>query len=205
MIPLPMFPLGTVLFPHAVLPLHVFEERYRTLVADCLETGHEFGVVLIERGSEVGGGDTRFPVGTVARIREATPLPDGRWILVTYGTRRIRVATWLPDDPYPVALVEDVPEPRLPDIALRAVDDAARLVRRALSLKAELGEPAPSSRFELDDDVHAAAWQLAALAPLSPVDHQRLLETDDPEQRLTLLTALAQDAGDLLAYRLSPG
>lgn len=205
MTPLPMFPLGTVLFPHAVLPLHVFEERYRTLVADCLRTGHEFGVVLIERGSEVGGGDTRFGVGTVARIHEATPFPDGRWVLVTSGTRRIRIGTWLPDDPYPVALVEDLPEPRLPDIALRAVDDTARLVRRALSLKAELGEPAPSSQFGLDDDLHVALWQLAALAPLEAVDLQRLLETDDPEERLALLTAMAQDAGDLLAYRLSAG
>lgn len=204
-VPLPMFPLGTVLFPHAVLPLHVFEERYRALVADCLRTGPEFGVVLIERGSEVGGGDARFGVGTVARIHEATPLPDGRWVLVTYGTRRIRVQTWLPDDPYPLALVEELPEPRLPDIALRAVEDAARLVRRALTLKAELGEPAPTPRFELDDDVHAALWQLAALAPLNPVDHQRLLETADPEERLALLTTLAQDAGDLFAFRLSAG
>lgn len=205
MTPVPMFPLGTVLFPHAVLPLHVFEERYRTLVADCLRTGHEFGVVLIERGSEVGGGDSRFAVGTVARIHEATPLPDGRWALVTYGTRRIRVTTWLPDDPYPLALVEDLPEPRLPDLALRAVEDAALLVRRALSLKAELGEPAPSTQFELDDDVHVAAWQLAALAPLEAVDHQALLAADDPERRLALLTTMAQDVGDLLAYRLSAG
>ena len=204
-VPLPMFPLGTVLFPHAVLPLHIFEERYRILVADCLKTGHEFGVVLIERGSEVGGGDSRFSVGTVARIHEATPLPDGRWVLVTYGTGRVRIATWLPDDPYPLALVEALPEPRLPDIALRAVEDAAHLVRRSLSLKAELGEPAPSSQFELDDDLHVAAWQLAALTPLTPVDQQRLLETADPEERLALLTTLARDAGDLLAYRLSAG
>jgi Lon protease-like protein len=204
-VPLPMFPLGTVLFPHAVLPLHVFEPRYRTLVDDCLRTGHEFGVVLIERGTEVGGGDTRFPVGTVAYLSEATPLPDGRWVLLTVGTRRIRVATWLPDDPYPLALVEDIPERRLPDLALRAVEDAAAAVRRALSLQTELGEPAPSSRFALHDDVHVAAWQLAALTPLNPLDQQRLLETDDPEERLAALTQLAADAGDLLAYRLSAG
>ena len=200
-----MFPLGTVLFPHAVLPLHVFEPRYRTLVDDCLRTGHEFGVVLIERGTEVGGGDTRFSVGTVAYLSEATPLPDGRWVLLTVGTRRIRVATWLPDDPYPLALVEDLPEPRLPDLALRAVEDAAAVVRRALALQAELGEAGPSAGFTLHDDVHVAAWQLAALAPLNPVDQQRLLETEDPEERLAALTQLAVDAGDLLAYRLSAG
>ena len=63
-----MFPLSTVLFPQAGLPLHVFEERYRTLMAECLDGDGEFGVVLIARGSEVGGGDQRVDIGTVARI-----------------------------------------------------------------------------------------------------------------------------------------
>lgn len=203
-VPLPMFPLGTVLFPHAVLSLHVFEDRYRTLTRDVLRTGQEFGVVLIERGSEVGGGDSRFGVGTVARVTEATELADGRWVLVTVGGRRVRVAAWLPDDPYPVALVEDLPEARLDERSALLLDDAGRAVRRALALKAELGE-ASSTQFDLDDDPDVAAYQLAAMAPLGPVDRQRLLETDHPGQRLRLLVALASETGDLLAYRLSGG
>jgi Lon protease-like protein len=203
-VPLPMFPLGTVLFPHAVLPLHVFEPRYRALARDVLRTGQEFGVVLIERGSEVGGGDSRFGIGTVARVTEATEFEDGRWGLVTVGGRRIRIATWLPDDPYPVALVEDLPESRLDERAALLVDDAARAVRRALALKAELGETTPPpTRFDLPDDPDVAAYRLAALAPLGPVDHQRLLEVDDAGERLRLLVALASEAGDLLAFRLS--
>src|SRR6478672_4324189 len=75
---LPMFPLGTVLLPFAHLPLHIFEPRYRALVKDCLAGDGEFGVVLIERGHEVGGGDVRFGVGTVARIVQTAELPDGR-------------------------------------------------------------------------------------------------------------------------------
>lgn len=204
-VPLPMFPLGTVLFPHAVLPLHVFEPRYRALTHDVLRTGQEFGVVLIERGSEVGGGDTRFGVGTVARVIEAIEFEDGRWALVTVGGRRVRIATWLPDDPYPVALVEDMPEPRLDDRSALLVDDAMRAVRRALALKAELGEDAGPAPLDLDDDPAIAAYQLAAMAPLGPVDHQRLLETEDAAERLRLLVALASEAGDLLAYRLSGG
>ena len=78
-----MFPLGSVLFPHAALPLHVFEPRYRALVEDCLAGEPDFGVVLIERGSEVGGGETCFGVGTVTRIVEAGQFPDGRYALVT--------------------------------------------------------------------------------------------------------------------------
>src|SRR5438270_10838595 len=78
---LPMFPLGTVLLPFAHLPLHIFEPRYRALVKDCLAGDGEFGVVLIERGHEVGGGDVRFGVGTVAHIVQTAELPDGRGLV----------------------------------------------------------------------------------------------------------------------------
>src|SRR6476659_11505422 len=105
---MPMFPLGTVLFPHALLPLHVFEPRYRLMTQRVLNGDGEFGVVLIERGSEVGGGDTRFGVGTVARVVRAHELPDGGYVLATVGTRRFRVARWLADDPYPRAEVTDL-------------------------------------------------------------------------------------------------
>src|SRR6056297_1832821 len=103
---LPMFPLGSVLFPTMVLPLHVFEPRYRALVEHCLATDKEFGVCLIERGSEVGGGDLRTDVGTVAQIIDAEQFDDGRWALACVGTRRIRIDRWLQDVPYPRALVE---------------------------------------------------------------------------------------------------
>ncbi len=100
-----MFPLGTVLFPYALLPLHVFEARYRLMMHRVLQSDREFGVVLIERGSEVGGGDTRFDVATVARVVQAVELPDGGFALSTVGMRRIRVRRWLDDDPYPRAEV----------------------------------------------------------------------------------------------------
>ena len=93
-----MFPLGSVLFPSLVLPLHVFEPRYRALITDVLAGDAEFGVCLIERGSEVGGDDVRLGVGTVAHVQEAAELPDGRWALIAVGTRRIVVDEWLPDD-----------------------------------------------------------------------------------------------------------
>src|ERR1700689_5011400 len=104
---LPMFPLGTVLFPHAVLPLHVFESRYRALMQHCLDADRRFGVVLIERGSEVGGGDQRARVGTQGVITRAAELSDGRWVLEVAGEVPVVIEEWLPDDPYPVALVSD--------------------------------------------------------------------------------------------------
>lgn len=204
-VPMPMFPLGAVLFPYVHLPLHVFEPRYRALAKDCLRSAtNEFGVVLIERGHEVGGGDTRFAVGTIAHITESAELPDGRWMLNTVGTRRIRIDAWLPDDPYPLALVTEVPHPDDepdPD-ALAAAEQA---VRRALALNAELDEPGPPADVQVDDEPRVAAWQLAAVAPLNPLDQQRLLEVDDADDRLRLLAQLAADAADVLAYRLSAG
>src|ERR1700678_2464646 len=102
-----MVPLSAVLYPHAEIPLHVFEPRYRVLMRDCLAGDSRFGVVLIERGAEVGGGDQRMAVGTRAVITKAAALSDGRWLLMARGDTRIRVGEWLADDPYPLAMVED--------------------------------------------------------------------------------------------------
>ena len=109
---MPMFPLGRVLLPGVVLPLHVFEPRYQQLVRDCLDApDHEFGVVLIDRGSEVGGGDTRSDVGVVAEMLQVAALDGGRFAVVTVGTRRYPGrSSGLPDDPYPRADVEEWPD-----------------------------------------------------------------------------------------------
>jgi ATP-dependent Lon protease len=204
-LPTPMFPLGTVLFPFAVLPLHVFEQRYRALTEDCLKGNSEFGVVLIERGMEVGGGDTRFSIGTIARIVEAARFADGRWALLAVGTRRARIQTWLPDDPYPLALVEDLPDDAITPDDEPLLTAAERAVRRALALKAELNEPAVPATVELEDEPERAAYQLAAYAPLGPVDQQRLLEETSWRARLQLLGELADAASEMFAYRLSTG
>ncbi|MDQ6614201.1 MAG: LON peptidase substrate-binding domain-containing protein [Actinomycetota bacterium] len=209
---MPMFPLGTVLVPHAVLPLHVFEPRYRVLMFDSLLGNREFGVVLIERGSEVGGADQRFGVATVAHIAEASELPDGRWVVLAVGTRRVDVADWLPDAPYPVALIEeraDVPWPDVTDEgdaldrAIVALASAERSVRLSLGLAAELGDEAPSALVELSSDPAVAAWQLLAVAPIGALDKQRLLAIDDHAERLGQLAAVAEDQAFLLAYRLN--
>src|SRR4051812_35020912 len=129
-----MFPLGTVLLPGQFLPLHVFEPRYRTLVHDCMKGTPEFGVVLIERGSEVGGGDTRVDIGTIARLVEAVELPDGRFALNCAGTRRVRVERWLHDDPYPRADIEDWKDENVDDLDAADLADAERALRRVLAL-----------------------------------------------------------------------
>ena len=199
-----MFPLGTVLFPYATLPLHVFEPRYRALVRDCLaRDAPEFGVVLIERGSEVGGGDVRFGTGTVARIVEAAELPDGRWVLVTIGTRRIRVLDWLAEEPYPRADMSEIAEAPAGPGAGAARDEVERLLRRVLALAAEAGDDAAPATAELEADPSIATWQAAALAPIGPVDAQRVLETESLEDCLGMLRVLLEDQASVLAHRLS--
>lgn len=199
---LPMFPLGTVLVPSAGLPLHVFEPRYRALTKDCMAGDREFGVVLIERGSEVGGGDIRSMVGTVARIVEAEELPDGRWALIAVGTRRIRVRTWLDDDPYPRADVEDWPDPTPGPDHSELLDAAITRLRRALALAAEAGDEAAPATIELADDPIVAGYQALAVAPIGALDRHLLLQADSPEGRLRGLSARLEEAIELLELRL---
>jgi uncharacterized protein len=195
---LPMFPLGTVLFPYGALPLHIFEPRYRQLTADCLAGDREFGVVLISRGSEVGGGDERVMTGTIARIEMATPFPDGRFALMAEGTRRLRVEQWLEDEPYPLALVRELPASPSSGTS-DLVDAALQAIRRARALYSELGAaPALIGDVHLGESADEASWRLASLAPLNPYDSQRLLEIDEPGARLERLIELAEEiSGDL--------
>jgi Lon protease-like protein len=200
---LPMFPLGHVLLPSVYLPLHIFEVRYRELVEVCIAGDQEFGVVLIERGQEVGGGDTRTRVGTVARIVEAAQLDDGRWAIGAIGTRRIRVSNWLPDDPYPMAEVDDWLEADPPaDLADRLVG-VTRTLRRVLALRTELGDFASSATVELADDPVLASYQIVAVAPLGPADQQALLEVATASERVERLAMLLADEETYLGQRLA--
>jgi Lon protease-like protein len=197
-----MFPLGTVLVPSAGLPLHVFEPRYRAMVHDCLAADREFGVVLIERGSEVGGHDVRTDAGTVARILDAEELPDGRFALATVGVRRLRVVEWLPDDPYPLAEVEDWPDPDPTDAHADALAGCLTLLRRSLALAAEAGDPAAPATIELSDDPVLAGYQAAAVAPIGPLDQHALLRAASPDERVAQLAEMLADAIDVLGLRL---
>jgi Lon protease-like protein len=194
-----MFPLGLVHFPHVPLPLQVFEPRYRQLTIDCLDGDREFGVVLIERGSEVGGGDERFDIGTMTTIVDVGFNELGLVKLSTVGTRRIRILRWLEDEPYPRAETEDLPPPEIEPEDLAAAD---RKVRRALAMRAELDIPSVPHTIALDPEPAHAIFQLAAIAPLGPADKQRLLAAD-PRALLDLLEQFMDEEIAVLASRLA--
>ena len=202
---LPMFPLGSVLLPSTLLSLHVFEDRYRALARHCMAGDRHLGVVLIERGSEVGGGDVRFDVGTRAVISDAVELDDGRWILILVGEDRVRVRRWLPDDPYPRAEVVVCDDGPAGAETLARRDDLERVLRLVLAQKAELGEGAGAGPAEISPDPAVATWQAVGLAPLGPLDAQRVLGTDGVAARLEMVVALLEDEASVLAQRLAGG
>ena len=195
---LPMFPLGSVLFPGAVLPLQVFEPRYRQLVEDISSTDNRFGVVLIRRGFEVGGGDDRHDVGTVARIVRRGEAEDGMILLTAVGEERIRVTAWLDDDPYPRAEVEPIVEGSSEGSAAQAIAAAAAARRRLLALAIEMGAAGQALDVELPSDERQASWALCTAAPIGSFDRQRLLEIDDLATRMSVLRQLlVEQASDL--------
>ncbi|MBD0323283.1 MAG: LON peptidase substrate-binding domain-containing protein, partial [Aldersonia sp.] len=150
---MPMFPLGSVLLPGERLPLHVFEPRYLALVDECMNNRPEpeFGVVLISRGHEVGGGDQRTEVGVLARIGSAYRLPGERLALDCRGGDRIRVEEWLPDDPYPRARVTRWPDTdTAPDSSAEAAvaERVAELRTLAVELAERTGGPPPGDPLD---------------------------------------------------------
>jgi Lon protease-like protein len=184
---LAMFPLGSVLFPHMPVLLRVFEDRYLIMLSRILKSEpSEFGIVLIERGQEVGGGEHRFTVGTIAQIAQLETT-DAAVGIVAQGAARIEVVEWLDDDPYPRATVRLLDE-LVWDAALEPLlERAEQTVRRALALASEFSDQAWSATVEVSDEPVEAAWQLAAIAPLEQLDQVALLRSATMEQLLGAL------------------
>jgi Lon protease-like protein len=198
---LPMFPLGRAVFPGELIPLRVFEDRYLAMITECLAGDGAFGVVLISRGAEVGGGDKRHDVGTLAELLEVKEIEGGHLAVVGAGRGRLRVTEWLPDDPYPAAMVTDAADTASPgsqEHARRAVAALDRLVALSRELGAELGDDRP----DLGEEAIEQSYRMAAMAPIGPYDAQRLLEFDDAGDRLDALAKIYIDAEETVRLQL---
>ena len=196
---LAMFPLGSVLFPGMPLPLRVFEPRYLALLSSVLgDDDREFGVVLIERGSEVGGGDARFTVGTVATI-EKVEVGEGSVALLARGTTRFEVVDWLAEDPFPRARVRELAPVELEPDDLDALVEAERVVRATLARQSEFVELRWPADVALSDDPTERLWQLAGIAPVGPLDEQALLRSSTAAELLARLVDETQAAGESIA------
>ena len=196
-----MFPLGSVLFPHMPLPLRVFEDRYLVMLSRILaDEPAEFGVVLIERGQEVGGGEKRFGFGTVAQVEQLDTTEDFV-VLVARGERRIEVLEWLDEDPHPAARVRELPELSWSDDLMPLREKAEAAVRRTLRLASEFGDPLWQPDVEIASDPVAGAWQLAAIAPLGELDQIALLRSESAESLLSVLIELMAQAEESFGTR----
>ncbi|NNN18596.1 MAG: hypothetical protein HKL84_01950 [Acidimicrobiaceae bacterium] len=203
-LPLPMFPLSSVLFPTTGVPLHIFEPRYIRLMDDLSNAPPHFGVVLITRGGEVGGANQRTDLGTMARITEKALVGDGRWLIFAIGEKRIRVRNWLPDDPYPLALVEEVVDEPFDGDPFERFKELEKKLRYSLLLQGEISlTKSISPNIGLSRDPQEALWQMCALAPVSIMDQQSLLATLDATRRADLLDQLLIEATTVLEAQLS--
>ncbi|WP_197409436.1 MULTISPECIES: LON peptidase substrate-binding domain-containing protein [unclassified Rathayibacter] len=191
---LPMFPLGSVLLPHMPLPLRLFEPRYLRMLGDVLEDDSpSFGVVLIERGQEVGGGDQRFTVGTVARILNI----DGAEAFVTLdsvGQDRFEVVRWYEDDPYPKAEVRHLDPLEWSSSLDGKLQEAESAVRMALAVASEFVEQRYGAVVELAEDPAAHAWQLAGVAPVTEIDRLAFLRSTSMEELLEAVRERSAEA-----------
>jgi Lon protease-like protein len=183
-----IFPLRTVLVPGLVMPLHIFEPRYRQLVADLSakpEGERGFGITAIREGHEVGADAARsmHDVGTFAHIRSVDPYPDGRADIVTNGAARFRLIGQVETGaPYVCAEVEWLDEPdgaaEVSSLAIQA-EHRFRQYRAMLSGAAELDNPA-----ELRDDPRVCSYVIAAALVIDMNERQTLLESDTTADRL---------------------
>ena len=174
---MPMFPLGSVLMPAMPLSLRIFEERYLKLLGDLIgQENPEFGVVAIERGQEIGGGEKRLGFGTLASVTDIGTL-DQFYGLESIGSQRFRVNAWLPDDPYPMADIDLIPDLVWDDYLTSAKDQLETKVRNLLAFASEFGDLQYGSDIEFSDDPMQACWQLAGVLPVGPLDHLDLLQS----------------------------
>ena len=202
-----MFPLGMVVFPHQQVGLCVFEPRYQRMLDD-MEGERRFGTCLIARGSEVGGGDERLPIGTVVDILASQRLTDGQTLLLVEGVHCIEVTTWLGEAPYPRANVRErqclecEPEPAL----LKSTQSAVRALR---ALQSEVNaDECIRSNCDMDADPRVRSWQLCSMTPMSTLDQFKVLSLSNPNDRLRLLAEICCERyGDyqrMLAMDVAP-
>jgi len=191
---MPLFPLGTVLYPGLVLPLHIFEDRYRQLVRDLLDgpEPRRFGVIAIREGRETGvsGVSALYEVGCIATVREVTELDDGGYDLMTVGTDRFRLRGMDDSQPYLVGEIELLDEP-VGDEDEAAVMAAAiqRGFRGYLDVLASQGS-ATISVPDLPDEPILLSYLVAASMIIELSDRQELLAQPDAVHRLAAERAL---------------
>jgi len=172
------------------------------MVEEIIDKAREFGIVLIERGSEVGGGDTRKSVGTLAEIIDSEKSNDGRWLLITKGTKRIEVSRWLEDSPYPRAEVSFLDEEEFVSCDTEDWLEIVTHMRRVLAFLAELGDDVAPISINISEDPYMGSFQMSSILPITTFDSQKLLEVDSVSKRCALLRKYLVNLEETASSRL---
>lgn len=187
------------------LTLRIFEERYLKLLGDLMGAeSPAFGVVLVSRGSEVGGGDGRMSIGTVASVTQIGTT-DEFLGLESFGSQRFIVIEWLPDDPYPIAEIEMLPDLVWDDMLMPSRVHLESKVRKLLAFASEFGELQFGADIELSDDPMGACWQLAGILPIGELDRYDLLASQSAEELIAQTYAIVTTAEETLRAMLESG
>ena len=191
---LPLFPLNVVLFPGMPLPLHIFEERYKQMIGECLEHDIPFGIVLIKEGAEVGDPAEPYSVGTTARIAQVERLDGGRMNLMTEGKRRFRIMEVTQQLPYLKGRVEYISEEQ-GQPSSETLGEAGDLFSSYLQSVAGL-RGRWMSRARVPDDPLALSYTISHFLELSSHTRQQLLEADSVQQRLEEVMPLLRNRAE---------
>jgi len=183
---LPLFPLNTVLFPGMVLPLHIFEPRYRLMIGRCIQQQQPFGVVLIREGQEVGGPADPHDIGTTAFITHSERQPDGRINVHSVGYQRFRIRRLEQREPYLVGMVEDFPVEAEQDNSIPGLVMAIQpTLKQYLSGLVEAAGLDVGVEATPDDGL-ALAYFVAITMPIPVDEKQQILETPGLADMLNL-------------------
>ena len=191
---LPLFPLNTVLFPNASLPLQIFEERYKLMLRECMESDNRFGVSLIREGPEVGGPAIPHEIGTVAHITQVNRIDGDRFFVAAVGVQRFRVLNLTQREPFVAAEVE------LLDETGPSLESSDELVREATDAFSEYAQASVGisggwvSRTRVPSDPEALSYHIANSIQMDVGEKQRLLEHDSAASRLAAEVELLKRA-----------
>ncbi len=192
---LPLFPLRTVLFPQARMPLHIFEPRYVEMVERCLKEDMAFGVVLIKEGEEAGPPAVLHPVGTLARIVDVARMADGRMNIVVAGLTRFKLVEYATVRPYTTGKItawrdEDVDLAKVERIAAQAARAFQGYIKALQNVAGASEQEREERPFRPPKDPTVLSYLIAANLQISQEDKQSLLETPTVIRRLARETAL---------------
>lgn len=198
-----MFPLGTVVFPGSVYTLRVFEPRYLELVNYCIENQESFGVCLISRGHEVGGGDERYDFGTLSKIKHVSKIGNEQLAISCIGERRFRVLEWQEDSPYPSA-----------DVEIKEVEDSQSISREQINMLrvvasntaktiAQMTGLSPKMLPAIRSEMIEEIYNIAEHSYLGSYDRYKVLSSESLEARFNCLERHLQEIDEMYTIELN--